>query len=71
MRTAVLCGVLGALALLAACETLIEHFVKIAHAIKQQFLGVLGLDAQKLLHHGCVGVFCRCGHVAIESEAAG
>jgi hypothetical protein len=29
-------------------------FVEIAHAIEQQHAGMLGLDAQVLLHHGGV-----------------
>ena len=35
----------------------VEHFVEIAHAIEQQHIGMLCLDAQVLLHHG--GVCCR------------
>ena len=29
-----------------------EELVEISHAIKQQVVGMLSLDAQKLLHHG-------------------
>jgi hypothetical protein len=37
-------------------RVVVEHFVEIAHAIEQQDVGVLRLDAQVLLHHGGV---CR------------
>jgi hypothetical protein len=32
-----------------------EQLVKVAHAIEQQHAGMLGLDAQVLLHHRRVG----------------
>ncbi len=32
-----------------------EQLVEVAHAVEHQGIGVLGLDAQVLLHHG--GVF--------------
>ncbi len=32
----------------------VKHFVEIAHAIEQQHVGMLRLDAQVLLHHGGV-----------------
>ena len=35
-------------------RVVVEHLVEIAHAIKQQYIGVLGFDAQVLLHHGGV-----------------
>jgi hypothetical protein len=37
-----------------AARIVIEHLVEIAHAIEQQHVGVLSLDAQVLLHHGGV-----------------
>ena len=33
---------------------LVEHLVEVAHPVEQQDVGVLRLDAQILLHHGCV-----------------
>ena len=32
-----------------------EEFVKVPHAVEEQHIGMLGLDAQVLLHHGGVG----------------
>ena len=51
-----------------AARVVIEHVVEIAHAVEQQDLGMLGLKAQVLLHHGGVlgpgtagaGVFRWC-----------
>jgi hypothetical protein len=37
-----------------AARVVEEHLVEIAHAIKQQHIGMLRLDAQVLLHHGSV-----------------
>src|ERR1700722_17696039 len=37
-----------------AASVVVEHFVEIAHAIEQQDVGMLCLDAQVLLHHGGV-----------------
>src|SRR5690606_20317745 len=40
-----------------------EHLVEIAHAIEEQHIGMLGLDAQVLLHHRrVVGV---CAYILI------
>jgi hypothetical protein len=45
-----------------------KQFVEVAHAVEQQHVGMLCLDAQILLHHGsvwgfggrfCVGVICN------------
>jgi predicted transcriptional regulator len=38
-----------------------EHLVEIAHAIEQQHIGVLRLDAQVLLHHRGVRSQCSVG----------
>ena len=38
-----------------AARVVVEHFIEIAHAVEQQHVGVLGFDAQVLLHHGGVG----------------
>jgi len=37
-----------------AAGVVVEHFVEITHAIEQQHVGMLCLDAQVLLHHGGV-----------------
>ena len=37
-----------------ATRIVIEHFIEIAHAVEQQHVGMLCLDAQVLLHHGGV-----------------
>ena len=42
-----------------ATGVVIEHFIEIAHAIEQQHLRIVGLDAQVLLHHG--GVLAEIG----------
>ena len=34
-----------------AARVVVEHFIEIAHAIEQQHVGMLCLDAQVLLHH--------------------
>ena len=39
-----------------ALSVAVEQLVKIPHPIEQQFLRMLGLDAQILLHHRCVAV---------------
>ena len=39
----------------------IEQLVEIAHAIEKQFILVLSLDRQVLLHHGCVLPGCLAG----------
>ncbi len=47
-----------------AARIVVEHLVEIAHAIEQQHVRVLRLDAQVLLHHG--GVVWRVrGHADI------
>jgi hypothetical protein len=38
-----------------AARILKKQLVKIAHAIKQQQVGMLGFDPQVLLHHGRMG----------------
>ncbi len=42
----------------------IEQLVEVAHAIEQQDLGVLGLEAKVLLHHGRVGAQIGAGRGA-------
>ena len=38
-----------------------EQLIKITHAVEQQLVGMLCLDAQVLLHHWCVFVIaCAC-----------
>ena len=46
-----------------AARIVIEHLVKIAHAVEQQHVRMLRLDAQVLLHHGGVILQgCRGAH---------
>ena len=49
-----------------AAGVVVEHLVEIAHAIEQQHVGVLRLDAQVLLHHR--RVFVRGGRVIGHGE---
>jgi hypothetical protein len=37
-----------------AAGVVVEHFVEIAHAIEQEHVRMLRLEAQILLHHGSV-----------------
>ena len=34
----------------------VEHLVKVTHAVEQYLMGVFGLDAQELLHHGRMAI---------------
>ena len=38
----------------ATTRIVVEHLVEVAHAVEEQHVGMLGLDAQVLLHHGGV-----------------
>ncbi len=49
-----------------ALRIAVKQLVEIAHAVKQQNVRMLGLDAQELLHHRrvCAGIFGGRGHRA-------
>ncbi len=55
-----------------AARVVVEQLVEITHAVEQQTVGLLGLDAQVLLHHGGVlgGDFGRVGHSRKSIESA-
>jgi hypothetical protein len=44
----------------ARLRVVVEELVEVAHAVEQQLVRVLRLDAQVLLHHRCVNGFRSC-----------